>query len=66
MKESELKPCPFCGGKAEYDEIHTDNGGAEVYYREYHVYTVMCSCCRAAISSYLDEEDVKRSWNRRV
>lgn len=28
MKEAELKPCPFCGGKAEihYQPIVTDNG----------------------------------------
>ena len=28
MKETELKPCPFCGGKAEkhYQPIYIDNG----------------------------------------
>lgn len=33
MKETELKPCPFCGGKAEihYQPIYMDNG--------------VCICC---------------------
>lgn len=66
MKETELKPCPFCGGKAKYYEEHTDNGAVEVYYREYHYYFVECNCCKVQMLSTLGKEDVKRRWNRRT
>lgn len=44
----ELLHCSFCGGEAETDEEHTDNGGVEVYYREYHTYMVRCKKCGAS------------------
>ena len=65
MSETELLPCPFCGGEAEYSEHHEDNGGVEVYYREYHYYMVCCDKCHLTFTSTLDKEDVVRRWNTR-
>lgn len=65
MSEIKLLPCPFCGGEAEYSEHHEDNGGVEVYYREYHYYMVCCDKCHLTFTSTLDKEDVVRRWNTR-
>ena len=59
MKETELKPCPFCGGKAKY-----------VYAMPYNA--VKCKKCGAwgntIIDSY-EQQDGKaeaiKVWNRR-
>lgn len=68
MSDTEkLLPCPFCGGEAETDEEHTDNGGVEVYYREYHTYIVKCKECGARIvNCWGGMEQVIRQWNSRV
>ena len=66
MQEIELKPCPFCGGQAEYEEVHTDNGAVEIYYKEYHGYIIECNCCNAYIVSTIGKEDVIQRWNRRT
>lgn len=50
---TELKPCPFCGGKAELDSVGCT------------LWCVVCSKCEAA-SGYSDEEGAVRLWNRRV
>ena len=55
---SELKPCPFCGGKA--FELHDDD---EFYY-------VRCFGCNASTDIYSQHiknpEDPKEAWNRRT
>lgn len=67
MDNVELKPCPFCGGEAETHEEHTDNGGVEMYYREYHNYTVQCKECGANITNcWGGMEQVIKQWNERV
>ncbi len=50
----ELKPCPFCGGKAEY--ICYDD-------EEYHI--VRCKDCGAEIGWIDSKEEVFRKWNNR-
>lgn len=65
MSEIKLLPCPFCGGEAEYSEHHEDNGGVEIYYREYHYYMVSCSKCGLTMASQVDKEGVVRKWNTR-
>lgn len=67
MNDTEkLLPCPFCGGEAETYEEHTDNGGAELYYREYHSYIVRCKKCGASIvNCWGGMEQVIKQWNQR-
>ena len=54
--ETELKPCPFCGGKAEFidEDFETPM-------------EIRCTMCDATITAYLDEhkEDIIRHWNTR-
>lgn len=57
----ELKPCPFCGGKAflaEYD-YKFDTGYVPTY-------GVECTGCNAAIYDCDTEEEAAEAWNRRV
>ena len=55
---NELKPCPFCGGKADFEEI-------ERYYGDIS-WTVMCTQCGARIGVHsVDKNDVAEEWNRR-
>lgn len=49
----ELKPCPFCGGKAVVAE-----------FGRYSVYCIR-QCCEQPIS-YPDEETAIEAWNRRA
>lgn len=51
----EIKPCPFCGNKADYWE---DN-----QYSDSHV--IECLNCGAHKRSAYGYEDVKTDWNRR-
>lgn len=53
-KETKLKPCPFCGGKAGV-------------YQDYHgFYTVQCDKCGIGTLHKYDEIEVINDWNRRV
>ena len=52
-KMTELKPCPFCGGKAE-----------RCYGLGEH--WVKCSCCDASIRMNSFKENAIEDWNRRV
>ena len=70
----ELKPCPFCGGKAIYfsqlDVIpEYDENGAYVDAKDFVYYEyVECEQCGARIDINDDEEDgiTVIKWNRRV
>ena len=61
MTEIKLKPCPFCGGKAEF--------GTNPFYRTIRVY---CSKCKAASSQSESNvyncaaEDAANAWNKRT
>lgn len=64
-KQIELKPCPFCGGKALLEsEIR--------YYKTYDTWyrraKVKCSICKAETRLCLEFEDITaiKLWNRRV
>lgn len=56
MSNTELKPCPFCGGKANID---CGNGIYEVYY-------VFCKKCKTRHPNRLTREDAIKFWNRRA
>lgn len=61
MSVAKLKPCPFCGGKAEI--VYRTNYSAHKFYR------TECSECDARTASYEDEpgkgEAIER-WSRRA
>ena len=54
MKETELKPCPFCGGKADFI---TDTA------------TIKCKQCGGAFvvtNPLISRLEVAKAWNRRA
>ena len=51
---TELKPCPFCGGKAKR------------YKGEIFMYGVRCTHCGIAINGYSTQGGAVRFWNRRA
>jgi hypothetical protein len=58
MSEQKLKPCPFCGGKAEFEVTVTENA-------------VRCTLCRAKIvrsnrKSKASETSSIQFWNARL
>lgn len=59
---SELKACPFCGGKA---KLSAHPGWVkEVHYRE--LWTVICTNCTAEHTMHMTcHEDAAARWNRR-
>lgn len=48
---NELKPCPFCGGKA-----HIMRGG----------HWIACEDCQSESGYYSTKEEAIEAWNRRV
>ena len=50
---TELKPCPFCGGEAEYG---LTMAGEEVY----------CTECKAAMPRFTTEDATIEAWNKRA
>ena len=56
--KKELRDCPFCGGKPEY-EI-SDCGD------NFSVYFVECTKCHARLKPYDDEQTARKIWNTRV
>jgi len=54
--ETELKPCPFCGGKAKLKCEMSMN----FWFR------ICCIKCEATTRHFLIEEDVYKAWNRRI
>ena len=57
---TELKPCPFCGGKA---ELKTFWGGFHI--RRY-INVVQCTSCRANSGEWKIKPKAIEAWNRRV
>lgn len=73
MDEIELKPCPFCGGKAVHEAwvdvtpVYDENGAyvdADTFYFE----KTGCPTCDIwfFISEDEEEESTVKAWNRRV
>ena len=63
MDEIKLKPCPFCGGKA---EINVDREAVEDTEKRHWAYTVVCKrCCATSGLTYLPEK-AREAWNRRA
>ena len=51
-----IKPCPFCGGEAEYESTQQKYG---------IVHSVYCAECGAEIARLNSQETIE-AWNRRV
>lgn len=54
MREK-LKPCPFCGGKAELWKGRLNDG-----------YAIRCSMCKSRTKIYDNQEYASIAWNRRA
>jgi Lar family restriction alleviation protein len=50
----ELKPCPFCGGKAEYHDNATNYDW------------VFCTVCKAQVPGNYGKQVPRRQWNTRT
>ena len=59
--ESELLPCPFCGGKAEL----FFNRANELYYIECYEEYNHDGCCETSTTFFSKREDVIEIWNTR-
>lgn len=57
---AELKPCPFCGGKARIIQSDPLLKGK----KEFFIYNVACLECSATVRKCTEEEAVE-AWNRR-
>lgn len=55
---TELKPCPFCGGKADWFVLEKMNN-EKLYYVE-------CSYCFARTGYYFTEYESIKEWNKRT
>lgn len=55
---TELKPCPFCGGKADWFVLEKMNN-EKLYYVE-------CSYCFARTGYYFTEYESIKEWNKRI
>lgn len=56
-KTQKLKPCPFCGGKAEASEVRAGDFNCSV---------VTCSECWAQSPHQVWRQDAIAAWNRRA
>ncbi len=55
----QLKPCPFCGGQAEFIELHvTPNEIQRGYFRCKYM------CCEQGLVK--DKDEATEDWNRRA
>lgn len=59
----ELKPCPFCGGKAELIQTKCLTNGC-VLYHVFH-YDIKCSAGGIRTENSLTPEEATEAWNRR-
>jgi len=57
---TELKSCPFCGGKASVQTI------IETRRSPFRWYSVRCDFCRSRTIEALTEEDAIEAWDRRA
>lgn len=61
---SELKPCPFCGGRATVKTRYIGYGSIGL--GEHDEYRVVCKECRASNAEYRAEAESIAAWNRRA
>ena len=66
----ELKPCPFCGSKADCVYVETRRQGNEIQYRSNIYYAskpgyVRCCKCFVAVKRYSRMSSAVKAWNTR-
>lgn len=72
MSERELKPCPFCGGKAKVKvcdssgAYYADIGTEMLHGRQMTHCLIHCEKCRVRTQTYLTRSGVFNAWNRRA
>lgn len=57
MKSKDIKPCPFCGGKAIHDHF------LEEYFK---IYVIKCKSCDASTTACISRKQAIEAWNRRA
>jgi Lar family restriction alleviation protein len=62
----ELRPCPFCGGEAEYRHVSGIRHPWSGVQADALAITVNCIRCGATIPSGMSQERVTAAWNRRA
>ena len=64
IRMAELKPCPFCGGKADVIQTKCLTNGCVLY----HVYhsALKCPIYEIQTENMPTEEEAIEAWNRRV
>lgn len=55
----ELKPCPFCGGKAAIGTLFHSRDNIVKY-------TMKCSGCGVLTPLYKTKQEARKAWNRRT
>jgi len=60
-EHSELKPCPFCGGKAKLASYRSCDCCGKAYNA-----AVCCPSCMAEVSHYDTDDEAVEVWNSRV
>lgn len=58
MTNNELKPCPFCGGEASFEQHKMRDFDVMVYY-------VRCCRCGCSTSRYVERSPAATMWNTR-
>lgn len=63
----ELKPCPFCGGKAEYYcEEHDWSDWGYISTAKYYDAYVECEKCGARTELFDTKQEAIDAWNKRI
>ncbi len=64
--EAQLKPCPYCGGKAKlkYEKKHTSFNTGTNHSNRRNVKFIRCERCHAHTISFSYELNLLNAWNQ--